>query len=153
MIFNTEDYIDDYLSSQHYTIISGEIKEHAETILHGMAYFLNEQKETRSRLGTLEKALDRLSCLSLPLKVKEEIPELLCSYFSFVSQSGRFPEASLWENDILTLKTGFLQKFRENGSVRGETYKKKYTDVGRNDPCPCGSGMKFKKCCMKLISE
>ncbi len=22
--------------------------------------------------------------------------------------------------------------------------------VGRNDPCPCGSGKKFKKCCMKL---
>ena len=21
-------------------------------------------------------------------------------------------------------------------------------DVGRNDPCPCGSGKKFKKCCM-----
>ena len=21
--------------------------------------------------------------------------------------------------------------------------------VGRNDPCPCGSGKKFKKCCMK----
>lgn len=20
--------------------------------------------------------------------------------------------------------------------------------VGRNDPCPCGSGAKFKKCCM-----
>lgn len=20
--------------------------------------------------------------------------------------------------------------------------------VGRNDPCPCGSGLKFKKCCM-----
>jgi uncharacterized protein len=20
-------------------------------------------------------------------------------------------------------------------------------DVGRNDPCPCGSGLKFKKCC------
>ena len=22
-------------------------------------------------------------------------------------------------------------------------------EVGRNDPCPCGSGKKFKKCCMK----
>jgi hypothetical protein len=22
-----------------------------------------------------------------------------------------------------------------------------YRDVGRNDPCPCGSGKKFKKCC------
>jgi preprotein translocase subunit SecA len=21
-----------------------------------------------------------------------------------------------------------------------------YSDVGRNDPCPCGSGKKFKKC-------
>jgi uncharacterized protein YecA (UPF0149 family) len=22
-------------------------------------------------------------------------------------------------------------------------------DIGRNDPCPCGSGKKFKKCCLK----
>ncbi|WP_035599403.1 SEC-C metal-binding domain-containing protein, partial [Halomonas salina] len=22
--------------------------------------------------------------------------------------------------------------------------------VGRNDPCPCGSGKKFKQCCGKL---
>jgi uncharacterized protein len=21
------------------------------------------------------------------------------------------------------------------------------TKIGRNDPCPCGSGMKFKRCC------
>ena len=21
------------------------------------------------------------------------------------------------------------------------------SDIGRNDPCPCGSGAKFKKCC------
>ena len=27
-------------------------------------------------------------------------------------------------------------------------------DVGRNDPCPCGSGKKFKKCCLpKTIAE
>ena len=23
--------------------------------------------------------------------------------------------------------------------------------VGRNDPCPCGSGKKFKKCCLGSI--
>lgn len=28
------------------------------------------------------------------------------------------------------------------GTVRREGVK-----VGRNDPCPCGSGKKFKKCC------
>ena len=26
--------------------------------------------------------------------------------------------------------------------------KNRLTKVGRNDPCPCGSGKKFKKCCM-----
>ena len=24
-----------------------------------------------------------------------------------------------------------------------------YRDIGRNDPCPCGSGNKFKKCCLQ----
>ncbi|MEC8423727.1 MAG: SEC-C metal-binding domain-containing protein, partial [Myxococcota bacterium] len=23
--------------------------------------------------------------------------------------------------------------------------------VKRNDPCPCGSGQKFKKCCFKVV--
>jgi len=23
-----------------------------------------------------------------------------------------------------------------------------FRDVGRNDPCPCGSGKKYKKCCL-----
>lgn len=23
--------------------------------------------------------------------------------------------------------------------------------IGRNDPCPCGSGTKFKKCCMRSL--
>ena len=32
---------------------------------------------------------------------------------------------------------------RESRTVRKE--KK----VGRNDPCPCGSGKKYKKCCGK----
>ena len=27
-------------------------------------------------------------------------------------------------------------------------YIKSQPDVGRNDPCPCGSGKKYKKCCM-----
>lgn len=29
------------------------------------------------------------------------------------------------------------------------TVQKAQAKVGRNDPCPCGSGKKFKKCCLK----
>jgi uncharacterized protein len=29
----------------------------------------------------------------------------------------------------------------------GRTFKRSGAKVGRNDPCPCGSGKKYKKCC------
>lgn len=29
----------------------------------------------------------------------------------------------------------------------------KYPKVGRNDSCPCGSGLKFKKCCLKKYEQ
>lgn len=35
-----------------------------------------------------------------------------------------------------------------DGLVRGpEPVRREGPKVGRNDPCPCGSGRKFKKCC------
>jgi hypothetical protein len=34
---------------------------------------------------------------------------------------------------------------RAQGKV--ETYRREAPRVGRNDPCPCGSGKKYKKCC------
>jgi SEC-C motif-containing protein len=34
----------------------------------------------------------------------------------------------------------------EGHMVKPETVRKEQT-VGRNDPCPCGSGKKYKKCC------
>lgn len=30
------------------------------------------------------------------------------------------------------------------GTPPQQVHKQK---IGRNDPCPCGSGMKYKKCC------
>jgi hypothetical protein len=30
----------------------------------------------------------------------------------------------------------------------GRPYQNPFRDVGRNDPCPCGSGKKYKKCCL-----
>ena len=31
-------------------------------------------------------------------------------------------------------------------SIVSEKLGKKYENIGRNEPCPCGSGKKFKKC-------
>ena len=35
--------------------------------------------------------------------------------------------------------------FTPEGNV--ETYRRESAKIGRNDPCPCGSGKKYKKCC------
>ena len=32
-----------------------------------------------------------------------------------------------------------------------KTYVREQPKIGRNDPCPCGSGKKFKKCCMSKL--
>ena len=29
-----------------------------------------------------------------------------------------------------------------------QTVVKEIPKIGRNDPCPCGSGLKYKKCCL-----
>ncbi len=38
---------------------------------------------------------------------------------------------------------------RALSDVFGETFERETPKVGRNDPCPCGSGKKFKKCCLQ----
>ena len=35
----------------------------------------------------------------------------------------------------------------DDGTVKKQPVQKK-TKVGRNDPCPCGSGKKYKNCCL-----
>ena len=51
------------------------------------------------------------------------------------------------------------QKAASVASVGGETVKKRPVvkkaaeKIGRNDPCPCGSGKKYKKCCGANISD
>ena len=32
---------------------------------------------------------------------------------------------------------------------KGQDLKTEKKEIGRNDPCPCGSGKKYKKCCGK----
>ncbi len=50
-------------------------------------------------------------------------------------------EASLWEQRQTQMS------FSHGGNGENQPVKKEGKKVGRNDPCPCGSGKKYKKCC------
>jgi hypothetical protein len=55
----------------------------------------------------------------------------------------------------------FTQQYREDQErwqqradadrARSERLKNPFKGVGRNSPCPCGSGKKFKKCCLAAV--
>ncbi len=40
-----------------------------------------------------------------------------------------------------------LWRFADGNVVSAPTYRREEPKVGRNMPCPCGSGRKFKRCC------
>jgi uncharacterized protein len=49
--------------------------------------------------------------------------------------------------------TGIYRHFETQRMLEGQlfdsdaTYRRVVPKIGRNDPCPCGSGKKFKQCC------
>lgn len=56
------------------------------------------------------------------------------------------------KEELTALLKDEVEKARNRQRKEAEDRKRqeKFKEVGRNDPCPCGSGKKFKKCCGSL---
>lgn len=55
----------------------------------------------------------------------------------------------LWENNGFTPdEISKEREFKNLKSSTDNTFIRKKEKIGRNDPCPCGSGKKYKKCCL-----
>ncbi len=46
-------------------------------------------------------------------------------------------------------KVRYAEEGRAPANTWPETVRREAPKVGRNEPCPCGSGMKFKRCCSR----
>ena len=49
------------------------------------------------------------------------------------------------DNDQIKKLEILAQQYKKAHTQKVREYKK----IGRNDPCPCGSGAKYKNCCLK----
>ncbi|MBM4067729.1 MAG: preprotein translocase subunit SecA [Planctomycetes bacterium] len=65
-------------------------------------------------------------------------------------------QESVWSIDSVSHASGpSMQSFQSEGTasqhtaVKKEPIRNRTARVGRNDPCPCGSGKKYKNCCMR----
>jgi uncharacterized protein YecA (UPF0149 family) len=40
------------------------------------------------------------------------------------------------------------EEVHKNAQTSSTTYRREEPKTGRNEICPCGSGLKFKRCCL-----
>jgi len=80
-----------------------------------------------------------LGPLSLDLNEREQIPDLLEDFLSNCESNGRLSGGSA---------LGSYARFTATAHLLKQQVRKPTIKVGPNDPCPCGSGLKYKKCCM-----
>jgi hypothetical protein len=144
-----------FLNSEHALFINEALSPYAEGVLQIFTTSVNSEKsgagESLSRLGLKNILRHSFTKLSLNSEAIQHVPHLISTYCQWLETSGNFPVAGVWVGWCDHLETEFLGWLRTDGSIRGETFKNVSKDAGRNDPCPCGSGKKFKKCCLPLI--
>ena len=140
-------YISDFIESPHFEVAPRHIKPQAETILQYLfddlwADSLDIFEDTLNlRIRTYQ------SQLASSEETVENIGELVEHYFSYLETSGNIPGASEWSTCLTSISQVDSNKDREIPTTVRHTVDK----TGRNAPCPCGSGLKFKKCCIGLL--
>ena len=90
--------------------------------------------------------LEDVARLDLPSVAHAGVPNLCAAFFAQLQSDGRMAGGRQLGLYLRALRKPYLAATK--GSV--ETIRGPETKLGRNDPCPCGSGSKYKKCCMKL---
>ena len=87
---------------------------------------------------------------SVTAAIRDHIPQAISGFLEYLGETGRIADAEEWAATIRKGPASAKEAVKPASSAKGVTIKRseKVSPLGRNDPCPCGSGKKFKKCCM-----
>ncbi len=83
------------------------------------------------------------------------VPPMVRAYMDYLTAATNIPEFAEMEKTLEELDSGFIRLVESVGpgdriddEPPAPQIVRPATKVGRNDPCPCGSGKKYKKCCI-----
>jgi len=113
---------------------TGELIEHR--VGTDRSFFKNGKRLSRSPF--VEQDMDKPTNLFYEEHPIPHLPEYTPTLFELGWHKHR--EFEDFEQEAKRLHEIQIKARKESG---------KFKDVGRNDPCPCGSGKKYKKCCMR----
>jgi hypothetical protein len=138
-----EEWAAEFSESTVFTFLPDPAKEGAPAVC---AEFLRQAREaTEAELRRL--LLEVMPSLDLPAPLRSAVPEILTAFLSWLEDSGRLAEGRSLSAWVGALGPRYLERCSPKGGLRLPPVVKKTKDIGRNDPCPCGSGRKYKKCC------
>jgi hypothetical protein len=93
----------------------------------------------------LKPALMTLARLEIPASIRGHVPALCGDSLAFLESEGRLSDGRVLGAYVRALRSAF----DEAASGKSKPIVNPGSKLGRNDPCPCGSGKKYKKCCMR----
>jgi len=139
----------DFLDTAAFHSLPAPAKEYAEEILPA---FLAKACEVRDVApADIEEAdlkpalLDGVGALALPASVRAHVPELCAAFLGELETQGRLGGGRALGRFVRALRAAYDERTAETTKpIRNPGAR-----IGRNDPCPCGSGRKFKRCCMR----
>lgn len=125
------------------TIFKVEVQVQPAPVARPLAY----EQPNPDEIGGVENDIDELAREALGVEEEREIQN---SNFKSQNNGGgsigsNQPDQSGVTTTIRSKGKTVFERMAESGGVT-DTIKKHIDKVGRNDPCPCGSGKKFKKC-------
>jgi hypothetical protein len=143
-----ENWVGDFCTSDAIRGIPGGLREYARDVLvrflataceHG-----DVEPEDVEEADVKSALLGPVAKLNLPASVKGEVPALCGAFLAELEAQGR-----LGGGRMLGAYAGALKDaFEEAASGKPKPIVRPGSRLKRNDPCPCGSGKKYKKCCM-----
>jgi curved DNA-binding protein CbpA len=139
--------------------VEGLVEKKFPEIFRDLFRILNADYEEEES-GEYELEVMAIECVMLdeksrydPLirRLKEEYPELYGLHRSFFDEALRARDP----DKMLYLRSKKLNKMKRQAGIYDEDpdsapmepVRRDQPKVGRNDPCPCGSGKKYKRCC------
>lgn len=140
-----EEWATEFAESTAFSLLPDALKEEAPAVCTEFLRRAGRLTEPDVRRVMLEE----LPSLDLPPAVRAALPEALAVFVCWLEDSGRLAGGRSLGALIGALSAAYQERCSPRGGLRVPPIVKKTTDIGRNDPCPCGSGRKYKKCCAK----
>ena len=141
-----ENWASDFCGSDAALSLSSGTREYAPELLTTFLVAACEARDVEPEdieESDLKPALLKLARLQLPGSVKLEIPTLCGAMLADLEFQGRLSGGRGLGAYVRALKDAF----DESAAGKPKPIKRPGSRIGRNDPCPCGSGRKYKKCC------